>query len=490
MNNHAWPFTTLLFLLLAMSCAEAQQAYVSLQNGDLVAIDVEKCTSRRIGNTVMPMYDIAISPGGVMYGIGRDNRLYRIDLTNASTTLIGPLSPDPGDDFNSLVFSASGVMYAATNISTILYKIDTTNARQTALGDMGYKAAGDLTFLDGALYMAARNNFLIRVNVAKPEQSVAVGKMNAVSPIFGVVTIGSIDCKGGRPKMYALGGNLLYEVSPTDATTKRICSNLSLNATIYGAASALEATPQTRAVAGRDTLLFLCEDTRRISLNPLVGPKEPAGTWYGPNRTALPPDPSVDASGLAPGTYRYFYTVGDGNCADTATVSLNVSRLRPEFPKDTTLCQGRTLRIALPDTAATYLWQDGTTAPNYLVSKPGVYSVKVTKKCGQAEAAVRVEYENCKACVVSLPGAFSPNGDGRNDQYGVVSDCQFSSFSLSIYSRWGEVVFQSSDPRQLWDGRVGGRHVPPGVYAYRLKYLLPSDPTFPVVRTGRVVLVR
>ena len=469
---------------------EAQQAYVSLENGDLVVIDVGLCTSRSIGKTSIPMYDIAIGPDGVMYGIGKDNILYRIDSANAASMPIGYLNPMPGDDFNSLVFSTTGILYAATNISTILYTIDITNAQTKALGDIGYKAAGDLTFFEGVLYMAARNNFLIRVNATDPKQSVPVGKMPSESNIFGVVTIGSIDCKGGRPQMYALGGNQIYAVSPVNATTRRICSNLNLSSAIYGAASGLEATPQTRANAGRDTSVFFCENTRQIRLNLLVGPKDSAGTWYGPANAALSTDPIVDISNLTPGTYRYFHTAGEGNCADTASVNLNVDRLTPVFPHDTALCQGKTLRIELSDSAATYRWQDGTTASQYTISKPGSYSVQVTKNCGRTEVSVEVKYENCGGCLVSMPDAFSPNGDGRNDFYGIISACQFASFALRIYNRWGEVVFQSNEPALLWDGRCGGQYVPPGVYAYQLNYLPLSDPAHPYTRSGQVLLIR
>ncbi|WP_373511338.1 gliding motility-associated C-terminal domain-containing protein [Persicitalea sp.] len=490
MRNTVCTHITILLLLLTAHYAEAQQAYVSLQNGDLVEIDVEQCTSRRIGRTSVPMYDIAIGPGGVMYGIGQDNRLYKIDLKDATTTLIGPLKPKQGDDFNSLVFSDSGIMYAATNQSTFLYKIDTTNANQTELGNIGYQAAGDLTFFDGVLYMAARNNFLIRVNIANPEKSAPVGKMNAAGAIFGVVTVGSIDCKGGRPKMYALGGNLLYEVSLADASTKRVCPNLRLNSTIYGAASAVEATPQLRANAGRDTLLNLCENTNQIRLAPLVGLKDSAGTWYGPEQLALTSDPIVDISGLSPGTYRYFYTVGEGNCADTATVSLTLDRLEPDFPKDTTLCQGQMLLINLEDSAAKYLWQDGATTATYSISKPGTFSVEVTKSCGQTEATVEVNYETCDGCNVFFPDAFSPNGDGQNDLFGPISDCQFSTFSLRVYNRWGEVVFQSNDPKQLWDGRFRSQYVSSGTYVYRLNYQFLTDPALPGDRMGKVVVIR
>lgn len=66
------------------------------------------------------------------------------------------------------------------------------------------------------------------------------------------------------------------------------------------------------------------------------------------------------------------------------------------------------------------------------------------------------------------PNAFTPNGDGINDvwqPWGNVIDLQ--TFDMEIYDRWGKVMYTTNNPRQGWDGSVGGSDAPLGVYAYR-----------------------
>ncbi|MBB5287276.1 gliding motility-associated-like protein [Rhabdobacter roseus] len=479
------------WLLLVLGPAQAQQAYVSMSNGDLVLLDVNQCTSQIIGNSGIPMFDIAISPGGTLYGNGANNILYRINRQTAAITQVGPLNPPPGDDFNSLVFSDNGTLYAATANTTNLYVVDTTNATNRTVGNVGYQAAGDLTFFEGNLYLAARNNNLVRIEPGNANQSQLVGRMNANSNIFGVVTIGTLDCRDGRPRMYALGGNELYEVSTTNASVTRRCTNLRLNGTIYGAASVLEASTQIRAQAGRDTTLTLCNPTTALlHLDPLPGPKDAGGTWQGVNNAPLTNTTYVPTTALAAGTYRYHYRVGDGNCADTATVTLNVGVPDPTWPADTVLCTNQRWSIRLNDPTASYVWQDGSTGPSYTVASAGTYTVSIRTVCGSTTSSVRVSYDDCGTCPLFLPDAFSPNGDAHNDVFRAVHDCQFTEFSLQIYNRWGEVIFQSSDPAVGWAGSYLGNPAPPGTYTYRLRYRLAYDSSVPYARAGSVLLLR
>lgn len=70
--------------------------------------------------------------------------------------------------------------------------------------------------------------------------------------------------------------------------------------------------------------------------------------------------------------------------------------------------------------------------------------------------------------VFDAPNVFTPNGDGVNDLFTARSNGQIK-FSMTIYSRWGNVVFESETPtkRVVWDGKLnGGRYVSSGVYYY------------------------
>ena len=76
---------------------------------------------------------------------------------------------------------------------------------------------------------------------------------------------------------------------------------------------------------------------------------------------------------------------------------------------------------------------------------------------------------NCD-CPVHISNAFTPNGDGLNDEYEIIHDCDISFYHLQIFSRWGEQIFESFDPGEKWDGTYNGSEVPIGTYNYLLKY--------------------
>ncbi|WP_245889618.1 gliding motility-associated C-terminal domain-containing protein [Cecembia rubra] len=89
---------------------------------------------------------------------------------------------------------------------------------------------------------------------------------------------------------------------------------------------------------------------------------------------------------------------------------------------------------------------------------------------------------------VTIPNAFTPNGDGLNDVFrpvmkGVVN------FEIDIFNHWGEHIFASSGLENSgWDGTNKGRLLPRGNYIYKVKYSTISGET--VQKTGTVTLIR
>lgn len=70
-----------------------------------------------------------------------------------------------------------------------------------------------------------------------------------------------------------------------------------------------------------------------------------------------------------------------------------------------------------------------------------------------------------------FPNTFSPNGDGFNDQFGIVGFNKVAKFSMQIYNRWGEKVFETNDPSIGWDGKYNGDYVQQGEYVYYISIL-------------------
>jgi gliding motility-associated-like protein len=87
-----------------------------------------------------------------------------------------------------------------------------------------------------------------------------------------------------------------------------------------------------------------------------------------------------------------------------------------------------------------------------------------------------------------LVNVFSPNGDGKNDLWVAKQTFQYEEFSMVIYNRWGQKVFESNDPFFEWDGtNLNGNEVPDGTYFYiaRLNHFENSDE-----QKGTVTLLR
>ena len=68
-----------------------------------------------------------------------------------------------------------------------------------------------------------------------------------------------------------------------------------------------------------------------------------------------------------------------------------------------------------------------------------------------------------------FPNAFSPNGDGINDIFKAKEYQSLIEFHAYIYNRWGQKLFDWTDPSQGWDGTFNGKDVKEGVYYVLVK---------------------
>jgi gliding motility-associated-like protein len=80
---------------------------------------------------------------------------------------------------------------------------------------------------------------------------------------------------------------------------------------------------------------------------------------------------------------------------------------------------------------------------------------------------IEEEVKRCH-CFVQIPNAFTPNGDGINDDFKITvnPDCVLKRFALTIYNRWGERVFQTMDISHSWNGHTGSRPADIGTYMF------------------------
>jgi len=64
---------------------------------------------------------------------------------------------------------------------------------------------------------------------------------------------------------------------------------------------------------------------------------------------------------------------------------------------------------------------------------------------------------------IYVPNSFTPNGDGLNDEF-IVKGTHILDFKMQVYNRWGELVFETDDYKNGWDGKFKGSNCPVGVY--------------------------
>ncbi len=98
-------------------------------------------------------------------------------------------------------------------------------------------------------------------------------------------------------------------------------------------------------------------------------------------------------------------------------------------------------------------------------------------------------YMNAKACCdIFIPNAFSPNNDGKNDIFRIVSQPNQDIHQFRVVNRWGQTVFQTVSMYIGWDGSFNGKAQDPGTYFYYVKYTC-SDGTIKE-KSGDFMLVR
>jgi gliding motility-associated-like protein len=132
------------------------------------------------------------------------------------------------------------------------------------------------------------------------------------------------------------------------------------------------------------------------------------------------------------------------------------------------VCLNKPSLLTANTTATAFLWSTGSTSPSIEVNTPGTYWVRVTNTAGcVASDSLLSNWDDCESFI---PSAFSPNGDGLNDYFGLTNGMNSTIYSFYIYNRYGQLVFTSKDSFEKWDGRVKGKPGPTGTYVWMMTY--------------------
>jgi gliding motility-associated-like protein len=200
---------------------------------------------------------------------------------------------------------------------------------------------------------------------------------------------------------------------------------------------------------------------------PLVSLNKTPGLCMGESRTLdagsfisyLWQDGSKGKTFMIRDTGRYYVKVTDKNgCKGGDTVIIKSLFSLPEkfLPADTFLCSYEKLELKSRLNYKDYLWNTGGNKPSIIVTQPGTYWLQVydSNNCkGNISVTIR-----SKDCMVGfyVPSAFTPNGDGKNDLFRPLLYGNVKKYTFTIYNRMGQVVFQTSEMQNGWDGKIGG----------------------------------
>jgi gliding motility-associated-like protein len=143
-----------------------------------------------------------------------------------------------------------------------------------------------------------------------------------------------------------------------------------------------------------------------------------------------------------------------------------------------------------------YVWSPPTGLSNPLVYNPvaspaatTMYKAAVTsaRGCTSADSIqVNVNTGNSDGGYL-LPSAFTPNGDNKNDCFGVKTWGWITELQFTVFDRWGNILFATTDPAKCWDGSYNGLEQGTGAYVYSITAKTICGP---IVRKGTIVLIR
>ncbi|HEX8514918.1 MAG TPA: gliding motility-associated C-terminal domain-containing protein, partial [Bacteroidia bacterium] len=219
-------------------------------------------------------------------------------------------------------------------------------------------------------------------------------------------------------------------------------------------------------------------------------------SWTGPGIVsgANTASPSVNTIG----TYTLTVTNPTNGC--TASASVTVSPSSPIIVNagaDAVLTLGSSVALEAGG-ASSYSWTPSTGLSCTNCAEPVATPTETTTYCVTGTdgsctdsdcITITVEVPCVTNKELGVPNAFSPNNDGNNDEFCLQgwSACM-TQFSILIYDRWGEKVFESSEADFCWDGRFRGKILDPGVFVYiiQARYTVGDN----VTKKGNISIIR
>jgi len=174
--------------------------------------------------------------------------------------------------------------------------------------------------------------------------------------------------------------------------------------------------------------------------------------------------------------------------ADTTTITTLLPLPTNFLPSDTAICSYGKMELKPVQSFKEYLWSNQAITPAITISQPGKYWLRVVdnNNCRGTDSIV-VSMKDCMDGFY-VPSAFTPNNDGKNDIFRPLIFGNVKKYQFTIYNRWGQIVFQTTEIGKGWDGKFGGMQQDPNVFVWTCTYQLEAEEV--KHEKGSVTLIR
>ena len=200
-------------------------------------------------------------------------------------------------------------------------------------------------------------------------------------------------------------------------------------------------------------------------------PQLPATSLEGVTGTWNPSSISTENVGSS----SYTFTPAAGQCGTTAQITIVITPLPTlNMGPDLTIAAGTstTLNPSVTGNIVIYQWSPGTGLSNPNIKDPvaspsstTVYTLNITDD-NQCEASASITITVTGKPKISVPNAFSPNGDGVNDTWVIANLSAFPGATVDVFDRYGQLVYHSENYSRAWDGTYNGKILPMATYYY------------------------
>ena len=257
------------------------------------------------------------------------------------------------------------------------------------------------------------------------------------------------DGSSTNPLIVSPSFTTVYTVTGTDIHN---CSDTASALVVVHNNPVVSITPSNPSICEKDSVLLTASGANTYTWSPSSSLTSSSGN-------SVKAFPSETTTYMVTGT-------GDFGCINTSSALVTVN-LYPEvnLGEDLYICSRESITLDAGGDNLSYRWQDGTISRYYYIAQAGSYWVTASNNgCATTDTIRILECHDVK-----FPNAFSPNGDGYNDIFRPEGN-YLETYKLSIFNRWGKLIFETEDISKGWDGKINGNDCAPGVYFWAVDY--------------------